>query len=149
VAGIDDWRLTLLLADAAQVYDGKLQVLGGGWQFIGPLISPYAVAILVSVPWTETNRRHKISIGLHDSDGAPIKVASDPNGADAAALVMFAEFEIGRPPGFSQGTPLNIPLAFSVGALPLKPGRYVWICTIDELPERDDWKLAFDVRGPG
>lgn len=145
--GADDWRITLMVADAAQVSDGKLHILGGGWQFIGPQPSPYAVAALVSVPWTETNRPHTLSIALYDSDGKPIKVGINPDGSDAQPLVMSAKFEVGRPPGFRQGTPLNIPFAFTVGPLPLNPGRYVWAAKLDDL-EREDWKLAFDMRAP-
>ncbi len=49
-------RVTLLLCDAAQVADGKLYVLGGGWSLIGPDPTPSAVAIKVDVDWTEVDR---------------------------------------------------------------------------------------------
>jgi len=145
---VEDWRITLLLADAAQVSDGKLNVLGGGWQFLGTPLSPFAVAIIVAVPWNETNRRHKIIMELRDSDGNQIKISPNSDGTDAQPLAMSAEFEIGRPPGVKPGTQFNIPLAFSVGPLPLRAGRYVWTCKLDDLSEREDWQLAFDVRSP-
>lgn len=143
---VDDWRITMMLADAAQVSDGKLFVLGGGWQFIGSPQSPYAVAIIVAVPWTETNKKHRLSVALHDSDGNPVRIATQTSGADAQAVSFAAEFEIGRPPGFKPGTPLNVPLAFGVGPLGMPAGRYEWSCTIDDGAPRDDWKLAFDIR---
>ena len=38
-------RATLMLADAAQAADGKLYILGGGWNLIGPEPSPTAIAM--------------------------------------------------------------------------------------------------------
>ena len=38
-------NVTMLLADSAQVADGKLYVLGGGWSLTGPDPTPSAVAI--------------------------------------------------------------------------------------------------------
>ena len=143
---IDDWRITMMLADAAQVSDGKLSVLGGGWQFIGSPQSPYAVAIIVAVPWTETNKRHRLSVALHDSDGNPVRLGTEESGADAQAIAFTAEFEIGRPPGFKPGTSLNVPLAFSMGPSRMPAGRYEWSCTVDGSAPRGDWKLAFEIR---
>jgi hypothetical protein len=144
--GVDDWRITMLLADAAQVTDGKLSLLGGGWQFIGSPQSPYAVAIVLAVPWNETNRRHKITVVLQDSDGKPVMVASDPLGEDAKVMAFSAEFEVGRPPGYRPGTSVNVPLAFGVGTLNMVPGRYEWVCTLNDEATKDDWRLPFDVK---
>ena len=35
----------MILADSAQVADGKLYILGGGWSITGPDPTPSAVAI--------------------------------------------------------------------------------------------------------
>ena len=40
-------KVTLMLADAAQVSEGKLHILGGGWSVTGPP-APSAIALLVS-----------------------------------------------------------------------------------------------------
>ena len=141
---IDDWRITLLLADAAQVADGKLFIIGGGWQFMSTPLSPHAVAGLISVPWSETNRKHRVTVALQGEDGQPIRVAVGQE--EAKPLDFWTEFELGRPAGVKPGTALNIPFSFLVGPLPLPPGRYVWVCTLDKETPRDDWRLVFDVR---
>ena len=43
-------RVTMLLADFAQVSDGKLTVVGGGWSLTGPEAVPFGIAILIRVP---------------------------------------------------------------------------------------------------
>ena len=53
-----DVKVTMLLADFAQVADGKLTVVGGGWSLTGPEPTPFGIAILVHVPWDQANRRH-------------------------------------------------------------------------------------------
>ena len=40
-------RVTMLLADFAQVSDGKLTVVGGGWSLTGPEAVPFGIAILI------------------------------------------------------------------------------------------------------
>ena len=50
--------VTLLLADAAQVVDGKLYVLGGGLQLLGPRPQPVSIGLLIHVPWDRANTRH-------------------------------------------------------------------------------------------
>jgi len=51
-------RVTMMLCDAAQVADGKLFILGGGWSLIGPDPMPSAIAIKVDVGWHEATRAH-------------------------------------------------------------------------------------------
>ena len=43
----------MLLCDAAQVADGKLFVLGGGWSLTGPDPVPSAIALKIDVDWHE------------------------------------------------------------------------------------------------
>ena len=45
----------MMLADSAQVSEGKLFILGGGWSVTGPP-APSAIALHVEVPWDQTNR---------------------------------------------------------------------------------------------
>ena len=51
----------MLLADFAQVSDGKLTVVGGGWSLTGPEAVPFGIAILIRVPWDQANQRHVMS----------------------------------------------------------------------------------------
>ena len=48
----------MLLCDAAQVSDGKLFILGGGWSMTGPDPVPSAVALKIDVDWHEAGRSH-------------------------------------------------------------------------------------------
>jgi len=123
-------KLTLLLADWAEVLNGKLYVMGGGWTETGPQPVPAALAAILEVPWDETNRKHTVKFQLTDGDEQPVSVAG-PMGAQRVEVA--AEFEIGRPPGSTPGTSFNVPMALNLGALPLSPGKvYVWRCSIDD-----------------
>lgn len=135
-------KVTLLLADAAQAVDGKLYILGGGWSVTGPQPSPSALAIKIEVPWSETNRRHRWEAHLEDADGATVTF-STPEGDQRMAL--DGDFEVGRPPGVLEGTPIDLPLAVGLVPLPLEPGRYVWRITIDGVGN-DQWTAGFTVR---
>jgi hypothetical protein len=134
----------MLLADFAQVSDGKLTVVGGGWSMTGPEPVPFGIAILIRVPWDQANRLHTLRLELLDADGHPILMETD----DGEAPVIFfddLEFEVGRPAGLKPGTPLDFPLAVNSGPLPLEPGLYEWRLSIDgEIDE--DWRLPFTVR---
>lgn len=132
-------KVTLLLADAAQVADGKLHILGGGWSITGPP-APSAIAILVEIPWDQTNRRLEWRLELVDSDGYPVLTP------EQEPIMMGGEFEVGRPPGTPQGASIGLPLALNLAPLPLAPAsRYEWRFTIDD-ESREDWRLAFSTR---
>ena len=136
-------KLTMLLADSAQAVNGKLYILGGGWTLIGPDPNPMAVAMLIDVPWDQTNRPHTWKLSLQDEDGQPVKL---PTPIGDQVVELTAEFEVGRPPGVKPGTPLPVPLAVNIGPLPLPPGRgYVWVCWING-DTNDDWRLPFATR---
>src|SRR5262249_55815553 len=130
-------RATMILADAAEASEGKLYVLGGGWNITGPEPSPSAIAILFEVSWDLTNMRHPWRLELVDSDGEAVMVET-PLGSQA--FVLEGDFEVGRPPGVTPGTGLNVPLAINLGPVQLPPGgRYEWRLSIrDETDE--NWR---------
>ena len=136
-------KVTMMLADSAQAVQGKLYILGGGWSLTGPQPSPSAIAVLISVPWNETNRKHGVKVELLDADYRPVLV---PTPGGNAPLVISGEFEVGRPPGIIPGSSIEIPFAFNIGPIPLQPGaRYVWKLAIDG-KGGDDWQVAFSTR---
>jgi hypothetical protein len=142
-------KATLLLADYAQVADGKLTIVGGGWSVTGPEPAPFGIAILIQVPWDQANVRHTMRLELLDSDGVPVAVETDDG--DEEPIVFFDDltFEVGRPPGLKPGTPLDFPVAVNSGPLPIPPGgRYEWRLTIDGRSV-DDWRLPFTTREEG
>ena len=94
-------RVTMLLADSAQVADRKLYVLGGGVSVIGPRPQPMGVAIRIEVPWDRANVAHQWRLDLLDEDGHPVMINDQP-------LVVHGRFEAGRPAGLKAGTPLTL-----------------------------------------
>jgi len=138
-------KVTMLLADYAQVTDGKLTVVGGGWSMTGPEPMPFGIALLVHVPWDQANRKHVMRLELVDTDGAPVMVEAEEGVETPVVFFDDLEFEVGRPAGVKPGTPLDLPLAINSGPLPLEPGRYEWRLSIDGESD-SDWRLAFSVR---
>jgi hypothetical protein len=144
-------KATLLLADYAQVADGKLTIVGGGWSVTGPEPAPFGIAILVQVPWDQANVRHTLRLELLDADGEPVILEGGAEGSgegDDEPIVFFDDvvFEVGRPPGLKPGTPLDFPVAVNSGPLPIPPGgRYEWRLSIDGRSD-EDWRLPFTTR---
>jgi hypothetical protein len=139
-------KVTMMLADSAQAVGGKLYILGGGWSITGPLPSPSAIAVLISVPWNETNRKHRVKVELVDEDYRPVLV---PTQEGNAPLLISGDFEVGRPPGIMPGSAIDIPFAFNIGPIPLPPGkRFVWKLTIDDKGD-DGWQVVFSTRPAG
>jgi hypothetical protein len=137
------WKVTLMLADSAQVAEGKLNVLGAGWSLTGPQPIPFAIAGLIEVPWAETNRNHAFKFELIDLDGNPVVVLG-PEGEQP--IQIEGGFEVGRPPGVRLGSCQPIPFALNSGPLPLAPGsHFEWRLSIDG-DTHEDWRLAFSTR---
>lgn len=137
-------KVTMMLADAAQVADGKLYILGGGWSVTGPGPSGFAIALKIEVPWDQTNQRHHFALRLLDQDAQPALIAgaTDP-------LVIEGEFEVGRPAGIPAGSSMAVPLVVApAGPVPFPPGmRLVWSLEINGEHD-EDWELPFNTRHP-
>ncbi len=132
-------RVNLLIADAAQVADGKLYILGGGLTAVGPRPQPMGVAIRIEVPWDRANVSHEWRIDLLDEDGHPLLIGERP-------LVVQGNFEAGRPVGLRPGTPLCVPLAINFPTIPVTPGKsYTWQLSING-STHSDWRQSFFVR---
>jgi len=133
----------MMLADAAQAADGKLNILGGGWNITGPDPNPSAIAIYAEVSWDLANMQHRWRLELMNSDGEPVMV---PTPMGEQALVIEGVLEVGRPPGVTPGTGLGVPLAINLGPIPLPPGgRYEWRLTIGDQSD-ENWRLPFSTR---
>jgi hypothetical protein len=143
VSSIDDLsalaHVTMLLADSAQVADGKLFILGGGLSQIGPNPQPVSVALLLEVPWDRANINHDWKIELLDEDGGPVI-------HDDLPVLVGGTFEAGRPVGHLPGSPLGVPLAINFSLLPVEPGKsYLWRLAINDTSE-PGWTVRFSVR---
>jgi hypothetical protein len=134
-------KVTMMLCDAAQVADGKLFILGGGWSLTGPYPAPSAVAIKLEVDVFETAREHHWELFLEDADGRPVLVDT-PDGLQP--IEVQGDFTVAQPEGAPAGTPVDVSLAVNLGPVPLQPGtRFTWRMVIDgETPENSTLGFA-------
>jgi hypothetical protein len=119
----------MLLADSAQVADGKLFILGGGWSVTGPDPTPSAVAIKVGVDWHEFNVSHHWELFLEDADGQQVRFET-PEGSQI--IEVRGDFSATTPSDVPEGTPVDVPIAVNFGPIPLSDGeRYTWRMVVD------------------
>jgi hypothetical protein len=136
-------KVTMMLCDAAQVADGKLFILGGGWSITGPDPAPSAIALKLEVDWHEAGAPHHWELFLVDADGREVRFDT-PEGSQA--IEIRGDFTVQRPQGVPEGTPVDLPLAINLGPLPLPPGgRYTWRFTVDG-ETSESWSLGFTNR---
>ncbi len=129
----------MILADYAQAAEGKLNILGGGWNITTGGV-PSALAILLEIPWDRTNERHQFRIELVDADGNAV-IGMGPDGE--GPIVLAGGLEVGRPPGIKRGTPIPVPLAINMGPHPLEADtRYEWRLSINDASD-ENWRVAF------
>ena len=119
----------MLLCDSAQVADGKLYVLGGGWSMTGPDPVPSAIALKIEVGWHEVDVAHHWELFLEDADGVPVMVDT-PEGRQP--VEVRGDFSAAQPEGVPEGSPVDVPMAVNLGPFPLAPGnRYTWRFVVD------------------
>jgi hypothetical protein len=133
----------MMLADHAQVADGKLFISGGGWSTGGPGPIPCGLVMLFHVPWDRTNHKTTFTLRLVDADGQPVMTLG-PLGEQPVQVA--GQFEVGRPAGVLPGSEINVPIAFNTVLSQLAPGsRYTWVLEVDGHPD-DNWQLSFATR---
>lgn len=132
-----------LLADAVQVLQGKLYVLGGGWNtlFVADFPARHpslGVGLRVRVPWSWTDRPLKIGIDLQDEDGARI-LPGPP---------IVQGVKVSRPVGMPDGSDVVLARSFTFNNLVFpRAGAYSFVLTLDDEPAD---RLRFNVlRRPG
>jgi hypothetical protein len=134
----------MLLADAAQVAEGKLNILGGGWDVCGPGPTPMAIAVKLEIPPGQTRRKHTWSVVLVDENGEPILLPLD---GQKATVAINGEIQRIRDPKSARSEePVSLRFAINIAPLPLEPGSsYTWRLSIDN-KTRKDWQLTFSTR---
>ena len=134
----EDLAVTMILADAAQVADGKLSVLGGGIAVVAPTPQPLALAFVVRVPWSRAGRPLPWVCELLDDERMPVMAGDVP-------VLVNGEVAAAQPQGWPESQPLNVPVVISFNGLPLQPGTtYTWRLAIDGASD-DAWQLPFSV----
>ena len=130
----------LMLCDHAQVAGGKLFINGGGIsRFFGPGLPPgTSIALLLLVPWEQTNAPIHLELQLLTHDGHAVR---DSDGADVRAQ---SQTEVGRPAGIEPEVPIDLPIAFNVGGLGLPASRYTRRQSVNGATH-EAWQLSFSV----
>ncbi|MGC8461587.1 MAG: DUF6941 family protein [Candidatus Dormibacteria bacterium] len=114
----------LLLADRAEVLNGKLYMLGGGFDHIGvpqlPGVLPFDIAIGIFVDYLETSDTHTLTVTIEDADNTPhIGPITIP-------------FATGRPPGLPPGDGIRF-MAVLRGPFPItKDGSYQVVAAVNK-----------------
>lgn len=119
----------LLLCDYAEAVNGKLYMMGAGWNVLFAVDQPVnvSVATLIEVAWDQTNVRHTLAVRLLTLDGEPVDV-------DGHAVEATGEFEVGRPAGVKPGSSFNAPFVWNFAGVRLASGQYEWQLAIDGNP---------------
>jgi hypothetical protein len=118
-----------ILADRAEAVNGKVYMMGGGWDrltvqdFNLPVAVSFALGILV--PWNATNESHRLQVTIEDQDGRPVDFR------------LETEFVVGRPPLTSPGEIQRIALAVPSVSMRLPgPGSYTVRASINGVGAR-------------
>lgn len=144
LAVLRDAKVTMFLADYAQVADGKLNTIGGGWTIIGQPQVPYYIAMLIEMPWTSAGVRHTLKLELIDDEGCAVTVRT-PEGNDEPVTIA-GQFDLAPAVGLKRGTPLVLPAALPIPPFPLAPGgRYEWRLEVNG-QTHEDWRIGFSTR---
>lgn len=144
----DGMTLTAFICNHAENSGGLLYVTGAGINKVtiapntkAPWIANLAIGALIDVPWSQTNKEHKIEVSLVDEDSQTIFL---PVG-DGSVQPFHAEatFNVGRPPVLTAGTVQNVALGFNFNGIPLpRLGVYVFSIEIDRVEYK---KLVFNL----
>lgn len=131
---------SLILANHVDVANGLLYISGAGWtihrrvtpQGSAPSLSHLGLAIIVAVPWHQTNLTHNLIIEFRDEDGNVI-------------ANITSQLNAGRPAGMRPGTIqyVNVGLSMNIGFL--HPGDYEIVASIGGL-ESSERRWSFQVQ---
>ncbi len=107
----------LILADSAQVADGKLFLLGGGWSLHRsgnfPSQIQFAIGLSVLVPWNEAGIRYPSTLTIADDAGVPI------------VPPLNGQIEVGKSDQIPNGMTQRALFAVNFNIALPRPGRYV------------------------
>jgi hypothetical protein len=110
----------LLVADRAEVVNGKLYLMGGSWDRIQPQQFPHrmmlGIAVGVRIPFVFTEDQHTVAIEIqHEGE---------------RQVGFEAKLTTGRPPGMS-GMDMLVPMAFNIPVAIPAEGTVVLRAAVD------------------
>jgi len=129
----------VILADRAEAINGKLYMMGGGWEAL-TLRAPgdaagFTIAVGVSVPWLATNIEHALSIRLEDADGGML-------------TALGVTFTAGRPAQVPQGVSQRLIFALPAQFAFPAAGTYVIACALGERERRVPFQVTIAPSAP-
>ncbi len=137
------FRATMILCNYAVVTEGLLHINGGGWTTIDSRMAQSAIALIIGVPWNETNRPINFRLELHNEDGHPQRQVGNES---ENPVEIDGQFEVGRPAGYPPGQHVDWKIALLIPPLQLPPaGRFLWALSIDGRSSAD-WVAPFFTR---
>lgn len=107
--------------------------MGAGWsRIVSTAPFTLGIAIIIKIPWVETNKQHDLKFSVRDSDG---NLASVDGPTGRAPLEIQGKFGAGRPMEVKPGTDLDACVAFKIGPITLTPNDYVCELRINDKVE--------------
>lgn len=122
----------LILADRAEVLNGKLYMMGGAWDAIGMLgpdqPSQFMAVVAFLVPWNATNIEHSCGIRLEDADGNSV-------------LSFSYAIKTGRPPSLPDGAAQRVVACIPITTQFPRAGMYALVATAGEQMKRESFHV--------
>jgi hypothetical protein len=134
------------LADSVEAVEGKLYVLGAGWNALNTPTLPFrqpriGVGLIIRVPYTATNEMHAFELTLQDADGLELPMAEAPPEAgtpDGKVRRFGGQFNVGRPPTLQPGDEQLVTLAINIDGLEFqRADAYRFVIELDGSPEKE------------
>jgi hypothetical protein len=121
----------LLLADRAEAINGKLYMVGGGFDRVGvaslPGLANYDVALGFLVGYNETNQPHGFEIRMETEDNEVVT-------QDGKPVLVAGQVEVGRPAGMVTGQEQRVIIVVR-GPFPAPAaGGFSWVPILDGQP---------------
>lgn len=135
----------VIVANHVEAVNGLLYMNGGGWtehwrghQADGGRVpsSHLGIAVSISVPWTETNRDHRVFVRVESEDGGEPLAQVD------------GQLQVGRPAGIPPGSDQRSILALNASLEFPAPGGYRIVAQVGS-SERSVQFRVHDELGPG
>jgi len=138
-----EFAINAMLCDSVSTAEGKLFVHGGGWSSLGtpkfPFVQPrIGLAILLSVPYSGTNKAIMLEIKLENEDGEVVPLGPPqriPDGSEERRpMGVGVQLTVPRMTAMPLGESQVVPLAVNLDQLVFQsPGYYRFALSINGL----------------